>query len=66
MRLDDGVEVEALDVLGLGATLFHYLKDQDMESQGSLFVDSAQTWFEKHWAILGADSSVQSPTPRLE
>lgn len=66
MRLDDGVEVEALDVLGLGATLFHYLKDQDMESQGSLFVDSAQTWFDKHWAILGADSSVQSPTTRLE
>lgn len=35
MRLDDGVEVEALDVLGLGAMLFHYLKDQDLESQGS-------------------------------
>ncbi|MFD6328014.1 GntR family transcriptional regulator [Streptomyces niveus] len=65
-RLDDGVEVEALDVLGLGATLFHYLKDQDMESQGSIFVDSAQTWFDKHWAIIGADSSVQSPTTRLE
>lgn len=65
MRLDDGEEVEALDVLGLGATLFHYMKDQE-ESQGSLFVDSAQTWFDKHWAILGEDSSVQSPSTRLE
>ncbi|MFC8825020.1 GntR family transcriptional regulator [Streptomyces sp. NPDC057137] len=65
MRLDDGEEVEALDVLGLGATLFHYMKDQE-DSQGSLFVDSAQTWFDKHWTILGEDSSVQSPSVRPE
>ncbi|GGK18794.1 GntR family transcriptional regulator [Streptomyces camponoticapitis] len=58
MRLDDGEEVNALDVLGLGATLFHYAKDQDLESQGSLFVDSAQTWFNKHWAMLGEESPV--------
>jgi hypothetical protein len=54
MRLDDGREADALDVLGLGATLFHYVKDdKDPESQSSLFVDSLQLWFDNHWKLIG-------------
>ncbi|MFF2187332.1 GntR family transcriptional regulator [Streptomyces sp. NPDC058155] len=66
MRLDDGEEVEALDVLGLGAQLFHYTKGQDFNSQGSIFVDSAQLWFDQHWKILGEDSTVPPASARPE
>ncbi|MET9515325.1 winged helix-turn-helix domain-containing protein [Streptomyces sp. NPDC002994] len=52
IALDDGEVIDALDVLGLGATLFHYVKDQEAGSQGSLFVDAARSWFDSHWNLL--------------
>ncbi|MBA2947275.1 winged helix-turn-helix transcriptional regulator [Streptomyces sp. PSKA28] len=50
--LDDGREVEALDVLGLGATLMHHVRDGNEDSQGSVFVDSMQSWFDSVWTRL--------------
>lgn len=52
IELDDGEVVTALDVLGLGATLTHQVKDDDGNSPGSVFVDNMQAWFDSVWARL--------------
>ncbi|MET9911266.1 winged helix-turn-helix domain-containing protein [Streptomyces sp. NPDC006476] len=52
IALDSGEEITALDVLGLGATLTHHIKDEDPDSAGSIFVDSMQKWFNSVWALL--------------
>ncbi|MFE0508640.1 winged helix-turn-helix domain-containing protein [Streptomyces sp. NPDC058964] len=52
MSLDSGEVVSALDVLGLGATLTHHVKDADPSSPGSVFVDSMQAWFDAVWDRL--------------
>ncbi|MFI6563011.1 GntR family transcriptional regulator [Streptomyces sp. NPDC050534] len=52
MSLDSGEVVSALDVLGLGATLTHHVKDADPNSPGSVFVDSMQAWFDSVWDRL--------------
>ncbi|MFJ8107543.1 winged helix-turn-helix domain-containing protein [Streptomyces sp. NPDC096132] len=52
ITLDSGEEIDALDVLGLGATLTHHVKDADPDSPGSVFVDSWQEWFESVWEHL--------------
>ncbi|WP_405645592.1 winged helix-turn-helix domain-containing protein [Streptomyces sp. NBC_00019] len=52
MALDAGEVVDALDVLGLGATLTHHVKDADLNSPGSVFVDSMQSWFDSVWHLL--------------
>jgi DNA-binding transcriptional regulator YhcF (GntR family) len=52
--LDSDEEITALDVLGLGATLTHHVKDQDSSSSGSVFVDSMQRWFDSVWELLAA------------
>ncbi|MEU5321665.1 winged helix-turn-helix domain-containing protein [Streptomyces sp. NPDC021056] len=52
IELDDGEVVTALDVLGLGATLTHQVKDDDANSPASVFVDNMQTWFDSVWARL--------------
>ncbi|MGW0907140.1 winged helix-turn-helix domain-containing protein [Streptomyces sp. NPDC002853] len=52
IQLDDGEEIEALDVLGLGSALTHYVRDAEPESQGTLFVDSMQAWFDSCWRLL--------------
>ncbi|PAZ13251.1 GntR family transcriptional regulator [Streptomyces sp. SA15] len=52
--LDSGEEVTALDVLGLGATLTHHVKDQSPTSPGSVFVDSMRQWFDSVWDLLAA------------
>ena len=52
IELDDGEVVTALDVLGLGATLTHQVKDDDANSPGSVFVDNMQAWFDSVWARL--------------
>ncbi|AZP18744.1 GntR family transcriptional regulator [Streptomyces aquilus] len=52
IELDDGDVVTALDVLGLGATLTHQVKDEDTNSPGSVFVDNMQAWFDSVWARL--------------
>ncbi|MEU3515433.1 GntR family transcriptional regulator [Streptomyces sp. NPDC006654] len=50
--LEDGTEVEAVDVLGLGAPLTHHVRDADPDSAGSAFVDNATRWFESVWNLL--------------
>lgn len=53
IELDDGEVVTALDVLGLGATLTHQVKDDDdANSPASVFVDNMQAWFESVWTRL--------------
>ncbi|WP_405871505.1 GntR family transcriptional regulator [Streptomyces sp. NBC_00005] len=51
-QLDDGSEVEGLDVIGLGAGLTHYVKDDDPSSQGAEFVEKQQAWFDSVWELL--------------
>lgn len=45
-------DVELRDVLGLGATLTRHVKDSDPVSQGTVFVDAAQAWFDSVWDLL--------------
>ncbi|MGW7540989.1 winged helix-turn-helix domain-containing protein [Streptomyces sp. NPDC054770] len=52
--LEDGAEVEAVDVLGLGVTLTHHVRDADPDSAGSAFVDNATRWFESVWNLLAS------------
>jgi len=52
IRLDSGEVVEALDVLGLGATLTHFVKDDDPGAVGTVFVESWQSWFNSVWNLL--------------
>ncbi|MFG2023509.1 winged helix-turn-helix domain-containing protein [Streptomyces sp. NPDC048825] len=52
IELENGEEIEALDVLGFGATLTHYVKDDDANSQGSVSVASMQSWFDSVWNLL--------------
>lgn len=52
MLLDSDEEIIALDVLGLGATLTHHVKDDDPNSPGTVFVDTMQTWFDSVWNRL--------------
>ncbi|MCH5674756.1 GntR family transcriptional regulator [Streptomyces gilvus] len=53
IALESGEELTALDVLGLGATLTHHIKDeQHQDSAGSIFVDSMQKWFNSVWELL--------------
>ena len=48
--LDSGEEVDALDGLGVGATLTHHVKDADPNS--TVFVDAMQKWFDSVWTLL--------------
>lgn len=51
--LDDGTEVDATDVLGLGATLTRHVNDEgDPDSSGSVFMESMQAWFDSCWNLL--------------
>jgi len=53
--LDDETEVDALDVLGLGATLTRHVKDEgDPDSTGSVFMESMQAWFDSCWDLLAS------------
>ncbi|MFJ9589267.1 winged helix-turn-helix domain-containing protein [Streptomyces acidicola] len=53
IRLDDGTEIEALDVLGLGSTLLRYVNDEgDPNSTGSVYMESMQAWFDSCWEHL--------------
>lgn len=55
--LDDGTEIEALDVLGLGSTLTRHVNDEgDPNSTGSVFMESMQTWFDSCWERLASTS----------
>lgn len=51
--MDDGTEVEAQDVLGLGSTLTRFVNDEgDPDSPGSVFIESMQAWFDSCWDKL--------------
>lgn len=50
--LDTGEEIDALDVLGLGAMLTHHVEDTDPNSPGSVFVQGMRSWFESVWNLL--------------
>ncbi|AOR33541.1 GntR family transcriptional regulator [Streptomyces fodineus] len=52
VMLDTGEQVEAVDVLGLGATLTHHVRDGCADSPGSTFVDGMTAWFEAMWELL--------------
>ncbi|CAM5722919.1 FadR family transcriptional regulator OS=Streptomyces alboniger OX=132473 GN=CP975_16315 PE=4 SV=1 [Streptomyces alboniger] len=52
IMLDSDEEVMALDVLGLGATLTHHVKDAEPNSPGTVFVDSMEKWFKSVWELL--------------
>ncbi|MEV5457100.1 winged helix-turn-helix domain-containing protein [Streptomyces cellulosae] len=53
LELRDGEVVTALDVLGLGATLTHHVKDPGGSgAPGTVFVDSLQEWFDSVWNHL--------------
>ena len=60
--LDTGEEIPALDVLGLGAPLTHFVKDGDPTSQGSRFVQGAQDWFNAMWDHV-AEEQQQDTAP---
>ncbi|MGW2443819.1 winged helix-turn-helix domain-containing protein [Streptomyces sp. NPDC001675] len=63
MELDDGEVITALDVLGLGATLTHHVKDGDPSSPGSVFVGSMQAWFDSVWDRLSGQEPLPTPGP---
>ncbi|MYT72294.1 GntR family transcriptional regulator [Streptomyces sp. SID8367] len=50
--LSSSETVEALDVLGLGASLTHYARDENPDSRGSVFVVTWQRWFDSVWKYL--------------
>ncbi|TXS41703.1 GntR family transcriptional regulator [Streptomyces sp. uw30] len=52
--LDEGT-VAAIDVIGLGAVLEHYVADDDPDSPGSVFVTERQTWFDSVWEYLATE-----------
>lgn len=52
MSLDTGEVIDALDVLGVGASLTHHVKDEDPDSAGSVFVDSLREGFDSVWNLL--------------
>jgi DNA-binding transcriptional regulator YhcF (GntR family) len=53
MELEPGEVITALDVLGLGATLTHHVRDVDQPgSSESVFVAAMQSWFDSVWTNL--------------
>ncbi|MGW1912889.1 GntR family transcriptional regulator [Streptomyces sp. NPDC002076] len=52
VMFETGEEVRAVDVLGLGATLTHHVRDARADSPGSTFVDGMKAWFEATWELL--------------
>ncbi|WP_405615723.1 winged helix-turn-helix domain-containing protein [Streptomyces sp. NBC_00076] len=57
--LEDDREIEAIDVVGLGARLTHHVKDADPYSQGTVFVETMQAWFDSAWEFL-----TENPRPK--
>jgi DNA-binding transcriptional regulator YhcF (GntR family) len=45
-------QVDAIDVLGVGAPLTYDVKDDDPHSQASEKVDNSRKWFEETWELL--------------
>ncbi|MGX1914065.1 GntR family transcriptional regulator [Streptomyces phaeochromogenes] len=51
IELDDGSEILAVDVLGFGAALTHYVRGE-AGSYGASSVDNMQSWFDSVWNLL--------------
>ncbi|MCX5200360.1 GntR family transcriptional regulator [Streptomyces sp. NBC_00237] len=54
IELADGEELDTIDVLGLRAVLFRYVKDGNPNSQGSVFFTDSQEWFDSVWDLLAS------------
>ncbi|MEU6380968.1 GntR family transcriptional regulator [Streptomyces sp. NPDC046909] len=52
IEVPPGEVIKCRDVLGLGATLIHFVRDADPKSPGSVFVDSMEAWFQSAWDLL--------------
>jgi DNA-binding transcriptional regulator YhcF (GntR family) len=50
--LEQEEEIEAIDVVGIGAGLTHHAKDDGPDSPGTFFVNSMQDWFNSVWNLL--------------
>ncbi|OIJ86559.1 GntR family transcriptional regulator [Streptomyces sp. MUSC 14] len=66
VMLDMGEEVQAVDVLGLGATLTHHVHDGRTDSTGSTFVGDMTAWFEATWQLLTDESARAGGTDGTE
>lgn len=51
-ELADGQQIMATDVRGLAAGLTHHVKDADPHSQGTVFVEDKQAWFNSVWKFV--------------
>jgi len=47
--LDSGEEIDAIDVVGVGADLTYYVREGDEDSPAAFFVESMQDWFDSVW-----------------
>ncbi|MFC8197538.1 winged helix-turn-helix domain-containing protein [Streptomyces sp. NPDC057298] len=52
IEFEDGERIDALDVLGLGATLSRFDVDDDPGSHDSVYVAGMNAWFESVWTHL--------------
>jgi DNA-binding transcriptional regulator YhcF (GntR family) len=52
IELDGGRQIMATDVRGLAARLTHHVKDADQHSQGTVFVEDKQIWFDSAWKFV--------------
>jgi len=43
------------DLMGKDATLFHYTRSDDADSDDGEYIDEAQRWFDTIWTTLGRD-----------
>ncbi|RFU85399.1 GntR family transcriptional regulator [Streptomyces triticagri] len=66
IRLDSGEQIEALDVLGVGSTLTHYVIDDDPQSGGSVFVRSTQAWFDSLWRYVSVQEDADRPPQSVQ
>ncbi|MFE8963318.1 GntR family transcriptional regulator [Streptomyces iakyrus] len=53
--LEDGQEIEATDVVGLGAQLTHHVQDENPYSTDTVFVTTHQSWFDSAWTHISHD-----------
>lgn len=44
--------ISAVDVVGLGAVLEHFVAEEDPDAPASVFVSSRQAWFDSVWRLL--------------
>ncbi|GAA2637395.1 GntR family transcriptional regulator [Streptomyces vastus] len=52
VSLEQDEEIDAIDVVGVGANIAHYVKDDDPDSPGTFCVNSMQDWFDSVWSLI--------------